>query len=104
MWHEARKQEKKIRGIMNDFYKRRSERRKQFYDIVVSFILFLLNQTIFHEYSSIRKQIQCDFFNFMDQNVAFIMMDLKMKNNKCEKCGIARNFYFSTIFIECKFL
>jgi splicing factor, arginine/serine-rich 16 len=36
MWHEARKHEKKIRGIMNDFYKRRSERRKQFYDIVVS--------------------------------------------------------------------
>lgn len=36
MWHEARKQEKKIRNVMNEFYKKRSERRKQYYDIVVS--------------------------------------------------------------------
>lgn len=34
MWHEARKQEKKIRNVMNEFYKKRSERRKQYYDIV----------------------------------------------------------------------
>ncbi|XP_063228768.1 CLK4-associating serine/arginine rich protein-like isoform X2 [Bacillus rossius redtenbacheri] len=31
MWHEARKQEKKIRGIMVD-YKKRAERRRDFYE------------------------------------------------------------------------
>lgn len=31
MWHEARKQEKKIRGIIVD-YKKRAERRKEFYE------------------------------------------------------------------------
>ncbi|GIY57376.1 hypothetical protein CDAR_49962 [Caerostris darwini] len=31
MWHEARKQEKKIRGMMVD-YKRRAERRRDFYE------------------------------------------------------------------------
>ncbi|KAL3874069.1 hypothetical protein ACJMK2_037132 [Sinanodonta woodiana] len=31
MWHEARKQEKKIRGLMVD-YKKRAERRREFYE------------------------------------------------------------------------
>ncbi|XP_060554754.1 CLK4-associating serine/arginine rich protein-like [Ruditapes philippinarum] len=31
MWHEARRQEKKIRGLMVD-YKRRAERRREFYE------------------------------------------------------------------------
>ena len=34
MWHEARKHEKKIRGIMVD-HKRRAERRKTYYDKIV---------------------------------------------------------------------
>lgn len=42
MWHEARKQEKKIRNVMNEFYKKRSERRKQYYDIVVSISHFAI--------------------------------------------------------------
>jgi splicing factor, arginine/serine-rich 16 len=36
MWHEARKQEKKIRGMIVD-YKRRAERRREFYEKTVSF-------------------------------------------------------------------
>jgi hypothetical protein len=40
MWHEARKQEKKIRCIMID-HKRRAERRKVFYEkIVIIFSFF----------------------------------------------------------------
>lgn len=39
MWHEARKQERKIRGIMVD-YKKRAERRRDFYEKIVSFSLF----------------------------------------------------------------
>lgn len=35
MWHEARKQEKKIRGMLVD-YKRRAERRRDYYEKIVS--------------------------------------------------------------------
>jgi len=35
MWHEARKQEKKLRGLMVD-YKKRSERRRNYYEMIVS--------------------------------------------------------------------
>lgn len=35
MWHEARKQEKMIRGMIVD-YRRRAERRKDFYEKIVS--------------------------------------------------------------------
>ena len=35
MWHEARRQEKKIRGLMVD-YKKRAERRRQYYERIVS--------------------------------------------------------------------
>lgn len=34
MWHEARKQERKIRGLMVD-YKKRAERRREFYEKIV---------------------------------------------------------------------
>ena len=36
MWHEARRQEKKIRGIMVDI-RRRAERRKEYYEKIVCF-------------------------------------------------------------------
>lgn len=35
MWHEARKQERMIRGLIVD-YRRRAERRKDFYEKIVS--------------------------------------------------------------------
>lgn len=35
MWHEARKQEKKIRGMIVD-YRKRADRRKEFYEKIVS--------------------------------------------------------------------
>lgn len=38
MWHEARKQEKKIREVMVD-YKKRMERRKEYYDKIVSHVM-----------------------------------------------------------------
>ena len=40
MWHEARKQEKKIRGMLVD-YRRRAERRRDYYEKIV-WILFSL--------------------------------------------------------------
>ena len=38
MWHEARKQERKIRGMLVD-YRRRAERRQDFYEKIASFSL-----------------------------------------------------------------
>lgn len=35
MWHEARKQEKKIRSMMVD-HQKRADRRRQFYEKIVS--------------------------------------------------------------------
>lgn len=37
MWHEARRQERKIRGLMVD-YKKRAERRREFYEKIVGFM------------------------------------------------------------------
>ena len=43
MWHEARKQEKKIRGMLVD-YRRRAERRRDYYEkIVRSLIVQMAN-------------------------------------------------------------
>lgn len=38
MWHEARKQEKKIRGMIVD-YRKRADRRKEFYERIVSHLV-----------------------------------------------------------------
>lgn len=45
MWHEARKQEKKIRGMLVD-YRRRAERRRDYYEKIVS-ILFIIFKFIY---------------------------------------------------------
>ena len=43
MWAEARKQEKKVRGIMVD-HKKRAERRREYYEKIVRFSgVFFLN-------------------------------------------------------------
>lgn len=41
MWHEARKQEKKIRGLLVD-YQRRAQRRKDYYEKIVSLSLHII--------------------------------------------------------------
>lgn len=38
MWHEARKHERKLRGMMVD-YKKRAERRREYYEKIVSIFL-----------------------------------------------------------------
>lgn len=35
MWHEARRQERRIKGMLVD-YRRRAERRRDFYERIVS--------------------------------------------------------------------
>jgi splicing factor, arginine/serine-rich 16 len=40
MWHEARKQERKIRGLLVD-YRKRAERRQNFYEKIASSIKFI---------------------------------------------------------------
>lgn len=39
MWHEARKHERKLRGMMVD-YKKRAERRREYYEKIVSKLTF----------------------------------------------------------------
>ena len=51
MWAEARKQEKKVRGIMVD-HKKRAERRREYYEKIVRFSGFFfkflhINKIIF---------------------------------------------------------
>ena len=41
MWQEARKQEKKLRGMMVD-HKKRAERRREYYEHIVSRLLKLV--------------------------------------------------------------
>ena len=38
MWHEARKHERKLRGMMVD-YKKRAERRREYYEKIVSVLV-----------------------------------------------------------------
>lgn len=40
MWHEARRQERKIRGLLVD-YKKRADRRREFYEKIVSVIMHI---------------------------------------------------------------
>lgn len=44
MWHEARKQEKKIRGMLVD-YRRRAERRRDYYEKIVIICSFISHIT-----------------------------------------------------------
>ena len=41
MWHEARRQERKIRGMMVD-YKKRAQRRKDYYEQIVRQLLSII--------------------------------------------------------------
>lgn len=46
MWAEARKQEKKIRGIMVD-HKKRAERRREYYEKIVSKLILFYKAEVF---------------------------------------------------------
>lgn len=57
MWHEARKQERKIRGMLVD-YKKRAERRKDYYEKIVSDFLV---------YFIIVVKVLCNFISLLFQ-------------------------------------
>lgn len=69
MWHEARKQEKKIRGMIVD-YRKRADRRKEFYERIVSFLAVECDMFVqlFSFLFVNRERIQRNFFKFMDVN------------------------------------
>ena len=68
MWQEARKQEKLIRGMMVD-YKRRAERRKGFYDKIVSFEI--KTKIYLNQFELIRKKIRHNFYKYGDAKLKF---------------------------------
>lgn len=60
MWHEARKQEKKIRGMIVD-YRKRADRRKEFYERIVSLVEFPMNFFHFCQQQQIKTQKLFEF-------------------------------------------
>lgn len=54
MWHEARKQERKIRGMLVD-YRKRAERRQDFYEKIVSVIT--LTPIALHLWYCVRQNV-----------------------------------------------
>lgn len=51
MWHEARKQERLIRGMIVD-YRRRAERRKDYYEKIVCGYYFNLKYLLITVYNT----------------------------------------------------
>ena len=54
MWHEARRQERKIRVMMVD-YQRRADRRRQFYEQIVSTATVSVHCTLWHKVNLIQS-------------------------------------------------
>ncbi len=64
MWAEARKQEKKVRGIMVD-HKKRAERRREYYEKIVRFPISFLFFFFFFDtniHSFFRNKILLNFY------------------------------------------
>lgn len=73
MWHEARKQEKKIRGLLVD-YQRRAQRRKDYYEkivIVYHRVVYLHNDLFLFFF---RKLIRLNFYSCMADSVKFTLI------------------------------
>lgn len=76
MWHEARKQERRIRGLIVD-YRRRAERRQDFYEKIVSW-KFVDLISIWHIWSywlcftwNCSRLIQLNLYRFMEEDAKF---------------------------------
>lgn len=74
MWHEARKQEKKIRGLLVD-YQRRAQRRKDYYEKIVSLICVVLcNANRQPNFLPFRKLIQRNSCNCTGDNAKYTLI------------------------------
>lgn len=71
MWFEARRQEKKLKNIMID-HKKRAERRRQFYERIVSSFLAFFGQKFMENFAFLRKKIRQNLCNCMERNIKFI--------------------------------
>lgn len=74
MWHEARRQERKIRGMLVD-YRKRAERRRDFYEKIVSLFISIQKHVNLTS-GNHRKQILHNFCKFMDDNAKSIWIQL----------------------------
>jgi len=74
MWHEARKQEKKIRGLLVD-YQRRAQRRKDYYEKIVSDFCFTnhINNSYYMLFI-FRKLILHNFYNYTAVSVKYTLI------------------------------
>lgn len=104
MWAEARKQERKIRGIMVD-HKKRAERRREYYEKIVSISLKLYlpvcpphileeNWVVISQILSFhRNKILPNFFKFLVELVNFTLITMPVEMNlptpcKYESCKV----------------
>ena len=62
MWHEARRQERKIRVMMVD-YQKRADRRRQFYEQIVCIIAVLIHDAVRHV--SFTRICNCRIFRML---------------------------------------
>jgi hypothetical protein len=88
MWHEARKQEKKIRTMIVD-YRKRADRRKEFYEKIVSFLQLEINfnvcTNVFRSFIT-SERIQSHFYNSTAEELKFIMtLPMLLMSRICEK-------------------
>lgn len=85
MWHEARKQEKKIKGMIVD-YRKRADRRKEFYEKIVSRHVLKCSIDIYTTVVFFSELIQFSSSNFMGGNVKSTMMSPTFRKNRtCEQ-------------------
>lgn len=72
MWHEARKQERKIRGMLVD-YRKRAERRQDFYEKIVRILVYGMDkfEVMFLFFFCRRKPIQRNLCRYTAENARF---------------------------------
>lgn len=58
MWHEARRQERKIRVMMVD-YKKRADRRREYYEKIVSWHWYLNYRKTFFKFNLFAENDLC---------------------------------------------
>lgn len=93
MWHEARRQEKQLRARIIDGSKR-AERRRKFYDSIVSvFAILFLNLKF-------REEIQINLCNYTVQNVSYIQRDLLLEQPKMLIYCTLHPFPLNTLLIS----
>lgn len=86
MWHEARKQEKKIRGMLVD-YRRRAERRRDYYEKIVrsrKMYTFHVKQVALYNLRSKKKKKNQRIKLFLRKSLSTIYINFQYSKIVCQ--------------------